>query len=122
MAELYLEIEKHRFTERLTYNISVDDKLKERTVPRLLIQPLVENSIKHGISKITGQGNIEVKVYEQGKALFIEIYDNGPGFPEGLLSGYGLQNTYDKLSLVYKNPYEIKFVNSPEKYIQIKLK
>jgi sensor histidine kinase YesM len=122
MTELYLEIEKHRFVERLNYSILVDDKIKERTVPRLLIQPLVENSIKHGISKITGQGFIKVKIFEQGKDLIIEIYDNGPCFPEGLLSGYGLQNTYDKLSLVYKKPYEIKFLNSPEKYVQITLK
>jgi LytS/YehU family sensor histidine kinase len=121
MTELYLEIEKHRFAERLDYVISTDEKLKDQVVPRLLIQPLVENSIKHGISKITGQGIIKVKVYEEEKDLLIEIYDNGPEFPEGLLSGYGLQNTYDKLTLVYKKPYEIKFNNQPEKFVQIRL-
>jgi len=122
VAELYLEIEKHRYEERLEYHIIADEKLKERKVPRLLIQPLVENAVKHGISKITGKGIIKIKVYEQNDDLFIEIWDNGPEFPEGLLSGYGLQNTYDKLTLVYKRPYEIKFINRPEKYLQIVLK
>jgi two-component system LytT family sensor kinase len=75
----------------------------------------------NGISQITGQGIIKLKIYEQAKNLFIEIYDNGPEFPQGLITGYGLQNTYDKLTLVYKKPYEIRFVNEPEKYIQIKL-
>ena len=122
IAKLYLEIEKHRYEERLEYTITVDEKVKERSVPRLLIQPLVENSIKHGISKITGQGIVKIKVFEKDKELFIEIYDNGPGFPDGLLSGYGLQNTYDKLTLIYKKQYEVKFINSSEKYLQIILK
>jgi sensor histidine kinase YesM len=122
MVKLYLEIEKHRFEERLDFQILVGENIVEKVVPRLLIQPLVENSIKHGISKITGQGCIIVKVFEQKNDLVIEIFDNGPEFPEGLLSGYGLQNTYDKLTMVYKKPYEIKFINSPEKHISIRLK
>ena len=121
MVQLYLQIEKQRYADRLTFDIIADENLNERQVPRFLIQPLVENAIKHGTSKITGQGIIKLKIYEQDKNLFIEIYDNGPAFPKGLISGYGLQNTYDKLTLVYKKPYEIQFVNEPEKYIQIKL-
>jgi sensor histidine kinase YesM len=121
MVKLYLQIEKQRYTDRLSFNISANENLNERQVPRFLIQPLVENAIKHGISKITGPGVIKLKIYEKGKNLFIEIHDNGPEFPQGLITGYGLQNTYDKLTLVYKKPYEIRFVNEPEKYIQIKL-
>jgi sensor histidine kinase YesM len=121
MVQLYLQIEKQRFADRLSFDILVDENLNEHQVPRFLIQPLVENAIKHGISKITGQGVIKLKIFERGKNLFIEIYDNGPEFPQGLITGYGLQNTYDKLTLLYKKPYEIRFVNEPEKYIQIKL-
>ncbi|MCX6326679.1 MAG: histidine kinase [Bacteroidia bacterium] len=121
MVQLYLNIEKQRFADRLSFEVSADENLYERQVPRFLIQPLVENAIKHGISQITGQGIIKLKIFEQGKNLFIEVHDNGPEFPQGLVTGYGLQNTYDKLTLVYKNPYEIRFVNEPEKFIQIKL-
>lgn len=121
MVQLYLQIEKQRFADRLTFEVSITENLYERQVPRFLIQPLVENAIKHGVSQITGQGIIKLKIYEEGKSLFIEIHDNGPWFPQGLVTGYGLQNTYDKLTLVYKKPYEVRFVNEPEKYIQIKL-
>ena len=122
MVQLYLQIEKQRFSDRLNFEIDVSETLYERQVPRFLIQPLVENAIKHGISNITGQGIIKLKIFEQDKNLIIEIHDNGPAFPDGLTKGYGLQNTYDKLKLVYKKPYEIRFVNNPAKYIQIKLK
>jgi LytS/YehU family sensor histidine kinase len=122
MVTLYLAIEKNRFEEKLSYKIEVEEKLREKLIPRFLIQPLVENSIKHGISKITEQGLIVIKVFEIKNEIFIKIFDNGPGFPDGLLTGNGLQNTYDKLSLIYKKPYEIKLVNKPEKYIQIVLK
>lgn len=121
MVQLYLQIEKQRFPDRLTFEVSITENLYERPVPRFLIQPLVENAIKHGVSQITGQGIIKLKIYEEGKSLFIEIHDNGPQFPQGLVTGYGLQNTYDKLTLVYKKPYEVRFVNEPKKYIQIKL-
>jgi sensor histidine kinase YesM len=121
MVRLYLEIEKQRFGDRLNFEISVGEGLWERKVPRSLIQPVVENAIKHGISKITGLGIVKLLIFEAGKNLYIEIHDNGPEFQKGLVTGYGLQNTYDKLTLVYKKPYEIRFINEPDKYIQIKL-
>jgi sensor histidine kinase YesM len=121
MVQLYLQIEKQRFADRLSFEVSISENLYERQVPRFLIQPLIENAIKHGVSQITGQGVIKLKIYEESKYLFIEIHDNGPEFQQGLVTGYGLQNTYDKLTLVYKKPYEVRFVNKPEKYIQIKL-
>jgi two-component system, LytTR family, sensor kinase len=121
MVQIYIEIEKQRFTERLNFSISVEPHLNNFEIPRFLIQPLVENAIKHGIAKIKEHGFLKIKVYELNQHCFIEIYDNGPGFPDGLLPGFGLQNTYDNLNLVYKKPYEIRFKNMPEKFIQIKL-
>lgn len=121
MVELYLQIEKQRFSDRLNFEFDAPENFYDRQIPRFLIQPLVENAIKHGISQITGLGLIKLKIFEQDKSLIIEIHDNGPAFPDGLTTGYGLQNTFDKLKLVYKKPYEIRFVNHPSKYIQIKL-
>jgi len=121
MVQLYLDIEKQRFTDRLNFSIMADENLYELPIPRFIIQPLVENAIKHGISKITGQGIIRLKIYKEVKFLVIEIHDNGPSFPEGLLTGYGLQNMYDKLTLIHKKPYEVRFINDPDKFVQIKL-
>jgi signal transduction histidine kinase len=121
MVELYLSIEKNRFDEKLFYNIEVADSLAQFAVPRFLLQPLVENAVKHGISKLTEQGEIKIKIFENEQKVFIEIYDNGPEFPGGLMSGYGLQNTYEKLKHVYKKPFDIEFVNLPEKKMVITL-
>ena len=123
MVQLYLEIEKQRFAERLNFSIDADKQLYNRQIPRFLIQPLVENAIKHGISKITSEGIIKLKVYEKNDGFCIEIHDNGPAFPiDSLVNGYGLQNTYDKLNLVYKRPYELKFINNDGKYLLINLR
>jgi two-component sensor histidine kinase len=122
MVQLYLEIEKQRFAERLNFSIDADKQLYNRQIPRFLIQPLVENAIKHGISKITGEGIIKLKVYQKDEGFCIEIHDNGPAFPiDSLVNGYGLQNTYDKLNMVYKRAYELKFINNDGKYLLINL-
>lgn len=121
MIKLYLDIEKQRFSDRLDFRIMVDESLHDISIPRFIIQPLVENAIKQGISKIKAHGIVILKVYKEDKFLVIEIHDNGPDFPKGILTGYGLQNVYDKLTLIHKKPYEVKFVNYPEKFVQIKL-
>jgi hypothetical protein len=121
MVKVYLEIEKQRLGERLNFKIDVDNSVLNKEIPRFLIQPLVENAIKHGISKLSEKGEIALHCYEKNEKLVIEVYDNGPAFPKGINSGYGLQNTYEKLNIAYNKPYEIKFVNEPEKYLQIVL-
>jgi sensor histidine kinase YesM len=121
MVKVYLEIEKQRLGERLNFKIDVDNSVLNKEIPRFLIQPLVENAIKHGISKLPEKGEIALHCYEKNEKLVIEVYDNGPAFPKGINSGYGLQNTYEKLNIAYNKPYEIKFVNEPKKYLQIVL-
>jgi two-component system, LytTR family, sensor kinase len=121
MTEIYLEVEKNRFEDKLEYNIEVQNDLYDFKIPKFLLQPLVENAVKHGISKITGKGKIRVKIFEQGNKVRIEIYDNGPAFSDSLITGYGLQNTYEKLKLLYKKPFEIEFINEAEKKLVIML-
>jgi two-component system LytT family sensor kinase len=112
MASIYLEIEKNRFEDKLNYTI---------IIPKFILQPLAENAVKHGISKITGKGMIRINIFGEANKVIIEIYDNGPEFPGGLISGYGLQNTYEKLKLLYKKPFDISFINTPEKKLMITL-
>ena len=80
---------------------------------------MIENSFKHGISAITGVGKIEVSIKKEMGRLIIEIRDNGPAFPVPIKMGYGLQATYDSLSLIYKEDFKLEFLNTPEKKIKL---
>jgi len=121
MAATYLDIEKIRFEDKMNFSIDVQESLRQVKVPKFLLQPLAENAVKHGISKLTGQGIIEIRIFEKNEKIIFEVADNGPEFPGGLMNGYGLQNVYDKLQLLYKNPFDVEFVNSPEKKVVITL-
>jgi sensor histidine kinase YesM len=121
MVTNYLEIEKLRLGERLKYEINTNDQLQDIEVPRFLLQPLVENAIKHGISKITGDGFIRLKVTDNENKLLIAVYDNGPAFPNDLISGYGLQSLFDKLEILYQGKASLNWENGPEKCICVTL-
>ncbi len=117
----YLEIEKLRLGERLKYEINTNDQLQDVEVPRFLLQPLVENAIKHGISKLTGDGFLRLKVIESDKKILIAVFDNGPAFPNDLISGYGLQSLFDKLEILYQGKASLNWENGPEKCICVTL-
>jgi len=122
MAEVYLQIEKIRFEDKLTYKIHVDEKLNHYLVPRFVIQPLVENAVKHGL-KATGRlTEIELEVTEDGDGIVMNIADTGPAFPEELNPGYGVKSVYDKLDLLFPGNYEIRFSNTPIKRVSILVK
>lgn len=122
MVKKYLEIEKTRFGDNLEYEIDADENTYEKQIPKFMIQPLVENAVKHGLSQIKGKGKIVVAVKQHEKELSISIYDNGPDFPEEPVSGYGLQNLYDKLDIIYGNDAFINWENGADKHFKITLK
>lgn len=119
LAKIYLDIEKTRFGDKLEYQCNISDEARNMTIPRFLIQPLIENAIKHGISQLTGQGIIKLVVYMHDNTLRIEVYDNGPAFSNSPTKGYGLQSIYDKLEILYKGQALINWQNEPEKYISV---
>jgi sensor histidine kinase YesM len=119
MAKTYLEIEKTRFGEKFSYSIDISDDCRKAIIPRFVIQPLIENAIKHGVAKITKTGVVKLHVIKSSEGLKLSIFDNGPGFPDMPVSGYGLQSIYDKLELLYKGKASMNWVNSPEKCIFI---
>ena len=123
MVQTYLEVEKVRFDERLEYQITFSEEgLKEYLSPRFLLQPLVENAIKHGISKKEGNGFIEIKIYlKDDDHLEIIIHDNGQAFPENIHTGYGLQSTQDKIRLFYGDKAKLEIKNGTYKHIKISL-
>ncbi|WP_299668902.1 histidine kinase [uncultured Polaribacter sp.] len=102
----YLKLEKERFQERLTVNIDVDESLLNEKVPPMLLQPLVENSIKHGLSSLIEGGEITIKIKEKEEKLFFEITDTGIGIKnkENVFNkGIGLTNTKLRLEKMYKS-------------------
>ena len=119
MVQNYLQIEKFRFEDRLEYTIEVEDSLQKIKIPRFILQPLIENSIKHGISKIEEKGYISLDIYQKNQKLIIAISDNGPDFPEGLISGHGLQSVFDLLRLSFGEQASMNWENLPKKKITI---
>lgn len=119
MVNSYLEIEKIRFGDRLQFTIEVDKELENNEIPLFLIQPLVENAVKHGISQNEGEGNIVLKISKEQQEIHISVNDNGPDFPEGLVSGHGLQTVFDLLRLTYGEKASLNWTNTPQKMIII---
>ena len=106
----YLEIEQTRFQDRLRVDFDVDENLLDAEVPNLVLQPLVENAIRHGVSKTAGPGIIEVTARLRGDLVCLRVCDNGPGIspswdPE-LNSGIGLSTTIARLKQLYGSEHK----------------
>ncbi len=122
LVSTYLDVEKVRFDERLSYTIELESEgLREKLIPRFLLQPLVENAIKHGISKRAGEGKIRLVIAPAGDKLVLRLHDNGPPFPETLTAGYGLQSIRDKLRLLGGPDATLELVNGPDKHVRVTL-
>lgn len=108
--KLYLDIEKVRFDERLRVHIDIEDKARNALVPSLILQPLIENSIKYAIARMEEGGEVVVKARVIGDDLVLSLSDNGPGSkipPQELVKsgGVGLANTRDRLEALYGKNY-----------------
>jgi len=99
MLERYLEIQRVRFSDRLAVTIDVDESSRRAAVPTLLLQPLAENAVRHGIAPRSAPGRIDVRVRRQGDVLEIEIFNTGALAPSP--RGIGLTNTEDRLRQLY---------------------
>jgi len=119
MAQVYLLIEKIRFEDKLNYSIQVDEELNHYLVPRFLLQPLVENAVKHGLKATGKMTEIYLEVKKQGTGMVINIADTGPAFPDQLTPGYGVKSGYDKLELLFPGQFELYFNNEPRKQVSI---
>lgn len=119
MANVYLQIEKIRFEDKLNYSLQVEEELNNYLVPRFILQPLVENAVKHGL-KATGQmTEINIEVKKNNNGLVMNITDTGPDFPNELNPGYGVKSVYDKLDLLFPGNYEMHFRNHPVKQVSL---
>ena len=108
LLNLYLDIERERFAEKLTIKINVPISTWECVVPHFILQPLVENAIKHGINNIKEKGLIEITAKKEADSLNIQIRDNGKGVSPDFRHGVGLTNTVERLKKLYGDKYKMK--------------
>ena len=118
LLRMYLEIQQTRFQDRLTVRLDVEPAVTDALVPNLILQPLVENAIKHGIAVKPGSGQIEIQARRSGRdRLVLRVVDDGPG-PSGTSAGpgadgVGLRNTRDRLELLYPGEHLFELGGTP---------
>lgn len=120
----YLEIERIRFQDRLTVEMSIEAQAADAQVPNLLLQPIVENAIRHGISASTAPGKLSIQAVCRNGSLQIRVKDNGPGLTgngANYREGVGLQNTRARLEQLYGNQQRMKMYNSAEGGVTVEL-
>ncbi len=104
--EMYLAIESRRFGDRLTARFSIPPRLEEALVPSLILQPLVENALRHGAGTRTEEGRIEISASDRQDRLTLCVEDNGSGLPDGWRlqsdTGIGLGNVRARLAEMYR--------------------
>jgi two-component sensor histidine kinase len=106
--EKYLGIERVRFSDRLSVRWEIDESARDALVPAFILQPLVENAVRHGVAKRVENGLIEVIARREGATLILIIRDNGPGYQRGSPEGVGLTNTRARLAALYGADAELR--------------
>ena len=110
--EGYLSIERVRFQDRLKVRFEVPPDCMDARVPSFLLQPLVENAIKHGVAGLARASTIEIRARRDGEWLQLEVKDDGKGFDKGR-QGIGTTNTTNRLRLLYKERQKFTLLSEP---------
>ena len=109
----YLEIEQTRFQDRLTVHFDVSTAALFGQVPNLILQPLVENAIRHGITTRPGAGVIQINASVENQHLQMQVSDDGPGLDDKFKKGIGLANTEARLKQLYGTAHKFELQNQP---------
>jgi sensor histidine kinase YesM len=114
----YLEIERIRFEDRLTIQMEIEPQTLDARLPNLILQPIVENAIRHGISRQTSAGRIGIEARRLNGTLQVQVSDNGPGLSSDSNSGsivkvgVGLANTQARLKQLYGDEHRLDLTNA----------
>jgi two-component system, LytTR family, sensor kinase len=118
----YLDIQKIRFAERLQLKINIPRELFAARVPTLILQPIVENAVKHGIAKRAEGGTIEISAARSNGALTLRVSNDGPSLPTGQQlngAGIGLANVRDRLQGLYGEGFQLTMQNQVPKGVDV---
>jgi two-component system LytT family sensor kinase len=121
----YLEIERIRFEDRLRIVMDVAPDTLDALVPHLLLQPLVENAVRHGISRLSAGGCLRISVKQDGPCLLLRVQDNGPGMTQTSNSasgGLGLSTTRDRLRTLYGDEQKLEFLPVAEGGVEVRVR
>ncbi|MBZ4397341.1 histidine kinase [Myxococcus sp. AS-1-15] len=115
LVRRYLGIEQLRFGSRLRFHLEAEPETLGARVPMLVLQPLVENAIKHGTSRRAARGNIWVRSLRQGERLVLEVRDDGPGLRPGSTpgTGIGVANTRERIQQLHGEGYGVTLEDAP---------
>lgn len=120
LVQDYITIQKIRYEDRLEFKVNVDEEIKECCVLKLILQPIVENSIKYGVEYLTGVCEIEITASKDGETLLLEVMDNGTGVSEEFMdkfkkgeveskgTGIGLKNIEERIKLFFGEEYGLE--------------
>lgn len=127
-TEAYLTIQKMRYQDKLEYEIMVDPDIRNEETVKLVLQPLVENAIYHGIKYKEGKGMIQIRGFREETGIALQIQDDGRGMDQNTLdhifekhvrdtksNGVGLQNVHERIRLYYGTAYGLSFESEPGK-------
>jgi signal transduction histidine kinase len=125
MVDCYLEIEKTRFEDRLSVQREIDPESLQAEVPMLILQPIVENAIRHGIARRSEPGRISIRSSVENGKLRLEVTDNGPGIPQKHLAalefGLGLSNVRSRLERTYGSSSRLELGGAPKRGLRVAL-
>lgn len=124
----YLVIQKMRYKNKFAYDICIEEGVQELTTIKLIVQPLVENAIYHGMEFMDGDGEILVSAYTSGEDLYISVKDNGPGMTQEMVdkllsgqvtstskgSGIGVANVDERVRLYFGREYGLQIHSEPD--------
>ncbi|MES2359202.1 MAG: histidine kinase [Gemmatimonadota bacterium] len=123
LIQQYLAIELVRFADRLQVVWEIEDETQDAMVPTLLLQPLVENALRHGIARSVNGGTVVVSAQRSEQSVCITVWNNGPSLPGGRIGrrGVGLQNTEERLHRLYGDAGRLTIVNDPRGGVSVRV-
>jgi hypothetical protein len=123
-VQKYLDIQKIRFAERLQLSLDIPRELLPAQVPSLILQPMVENAVKHGIAKRVQGGAIRIAASRANGTLTLRVYNDGPGLPAGwerTHTGIGIANVRTRLQRLYPDAFELSMRNQEPGGVEVSL-
>lgn len=131
----YVTIEKYKYVEPVHLNIEVEnEELLQLSVLKLMLQPLVENAIIHGLSGSECEGEVRIRIYEENKVLRIDVRDNGRGMSKDQIhalfeanantrfSGMGVRNVHERIVRLFGEPYGVFLDSEPDAYTTVQIR